>query len=178
VGSGLGAAAEVERVRVIGEGENERAPPDALQAGAAGRVGHRWHWFGLELGAMAFSGWRDAEDVTPSFFPFPQLELAFGPESAESLFLGVGGATVTTMRQPALGYIGFSRQMGGTHELSVSGGLYRTGPALFDTVGPRSDLVWRTRVAPWLDLRVGCSVRSGLDDDLDGEGSFGLRFHL
>lgn len=179
----LGAAAEVERVRLIqndgsGPDHDGAPPPDALQMGGATRVGYRWHWFGLQLGAMAFSGWRRPSDAQPSPSAFPQLELAFGHELTQSLFLGVGGASTTTMRRPAFAYIGLHKRFAEIHQLVFSGGLYRLGPSLLDTFGPRGDVVWRARVAPSLDLRFGCSINRGSDAGFNGEGSFGLALQL
>src|SRR5690349_19159780 len=64
------AAGEYESIHIIGCGdcsaENRIAPPDDLEFGGHMRVGYHWEYFGAEIGAMGFEGYKNNTDRAPS----------------------------------------------------------------------------------------------------------------
>lgn len=173
------AAGEFEATTISGCAEgcdsSDRAPPDAVLAGASARTGYHWSSFGVEVGAVAFQAFGNNLDESPSIAVLPAAELSVGRAARGRFVAGVGRPTVTTQRRPGI-YAGtdFSVE---TYRVELRGGLLRQGPSL-SRYGPRADAAVFVPVRGQTAVRLGASGGVNNQETLDGEASIGIRVGL
>ncbi len=151
------------------------ATPDRLMLGGRLRTGWEGRYFGFELGGGVYQGWGAATDTRPALSVYPDLALSFGWLHHVYGLLGVGTPLVTELLHPGA-YAGIGAATKENLGVELYGGVFRQGPASFDSVGPRFDLVGRAPI-PFtqnLYLRLGGSVGLPSNAPLDWEGSLGL----
>ena len=174
----VGGGAEAESVEIIKcrddpcTAEDEVAPPNTTLVGAQAKGGYHWQHFGVEGGAMAYSGWDDNTDRSPGWAALPVVELSAGRRDKTHVVAGLGSPLVTTMRRPG-GYLGANIKAGDSVEIDARAGAYRVGPGLSEDIGPRGDVVVRIPVGSEVTVNVGASVSNSDDGGLGAEGGLG-----
>jgi hypothetical protein len=169
------AEAQINDVARLGpDVTSGQLPPDRMLAGGHLRGGYGGRYARLEGGLGAFQGWTSQTSDEPDVTPYPELEVAVGRLRTFEILCGFGAPLITTLLRPGA-YLGTGFRLEPL-ELVVRGGMFRRGPAILGSVGPRVDVA--AIAAPpgfeqQLKLRVGLAAGSGAADRIDAEASFG-----
>jgi hypothetical protein len=158
--------------------------PPKLMLGGRVRGGYEWRYVGFEVGLGVFQGWGitlEPNSMPPLFNQatdfYPDLSISFGKLHYLYGVLGYGSPLVTQLLRPGL-YGGFGIASASGFGADLHAGYFRQGPGMFDSGGPRADLVGRAPIPGTqnLYLRLGGSVGSPTPNTapLDWEGSLGL----
>jgi hypothetical protein len=152
----VGGSLEYEHVRVDPSVEPQHAPLRSIQGGLGLRGGYDFRYFGAQLGLLTWSAWGSYGDRKPTGYVVPQLEFRGGPQDLFWFSAGFGSPLATTYRRPGA-YLGANLKLE-QHELNACLGRFRAGPAGFDDLNTRFDLVWKFPVWGGWGPRVGGSL--------------------